>query len=111
MSSYFSTGPFLRRFAENLFKIKLQRDKYFDIFIYFEYIAQTENVEIQHKLPHNKEFKVGPYYVDAYKPSKRQVIEFCGCFYDFCKCMDYKMFNPNLTKIMLKWQEHLNNKI
>ncbi len=69
LSSYFSTGPFLRRFEENSFKIEPRRDKYFDMFIYFEYIAQIENVEIQHKLSHNKEFKVGPYYVDTYIPS------------------------------------------
>ncbi len=74
-------------------------------------MAQTENVEIQHKLSHNKEFEVGPYYVDAYIPSKRRIIEFCGCFYHFCKCMDYEKFNPDLKKITLKRREHLNDKI
>ncbi len=111
LRGYFSTGSFLRRFVENLFKIEPQRDKYFDMFICFEYIAQTETVEIQYKLSHNKEFIVGPCYVDAYIPSKRRIIEFCGCFYHFCKGVDYKKFNSDLKKIMLKRRDHLNDKI
>ncbi len=40
------------------------------MYIYFEYISKTENVEIQHKLSRNKEFKIGPYYVDGYIHAK-----------------------------------------
>ncbi len=70
------------------------------MYIYLEYVAQSENVEIQHKLSHNREFKVGLYYVDGYIASK--IIEYAGCFYHFCKCIDYKRFKPDLMKIMKK---------
>ncbi len=40
-----------------------------------------ENVEIQHKLSHNKEFKVGTYYVDSYIHAKQELIKFSGCFF------------------------------
>ncbi len=46
------------------------------MYIYFEYISKIENVEIQYKLLHNEEFKVGPYYVDGYIHAKWEIIEF-----------------------------------
>ncbi len=70
-----------------------RKDKYFDFYIYFEYIAKTENVEIQHKLSHNKEYKVGPYYVDGYIPAKREIIEFAGCFTIFANVLIIKDLN------------------
>ncbi len=68
-------------------------DKYFDMYIYHEYIAPSEKVEIQNKLSHNREFKVGPYYVGGYIASKCEIIEYTGCFYYFCKCIDHKIIN------------------
>ncbi len=111
LSGEFTTGQFLRRFSTNSFKIEPRADRHFDMYIYFEYISKTENVEIQHKLSRNKEFKIGPYYVDGYIQVKREILEFAGCFFHFCKCINYKKFKPDLVKIMIKRRLHMNDKI
>ncbi len=70
-----------------------------------------ENIEIQHKLSHNKEYKVGTCYVDGYIPAKQEIIEFAGCFFHFCQCIDYKRLKPDLMKIIIKRRKHMKDTI
>ncbi len=111
LSQEFAVGPFLRRFRENEFKLEPRRDRFFNMYIYFDYIAKVNNIIVHHRLSNAREVRIGPYYVDCYIPKEKCVIEWAGCYYHMCKCQEQKYMKPEIKKIMKKRRQHFNDKI
>ena len=78
-------GPFVRRLAHNDFRPEL-RDKYMAAYYWMEWLANTQNIVIQHKLNTGREVKIGKYPVDGFQPAiysehKGTVFQFHGCYW------------------------------
>ena len=70
------TGRIIRRRAENHFQMET-RDKYTSAIDYLDWVATKRNLVIQHKM-NDKEFRIGPYFVDGYCSRTATVFEFNG---------------------------------
>ncbi|XP_058890904.1 uncharacterized protein LOC117407014 isoform X1 [Acipenser ruthenus] len=71
------------------------------------YVAETENVFIQHALNYG-ELKIGPFFLDGYAVinGKRTAFEFAGCFFHGCPlCYDSADVNP-LSKVSCGTMHH-----
>lgn len=55
-----------------------RRDKYMLMYEWMDYVAQTEGVNIQHKLNTGKEKRIGPYPVDRFDSNTNTVYQFHG---------------------------------
>ena len=74
----------IRRSPENNFKPHVHW-RQLESYQWMNYLMETENIHIQHKLNTGKEFAVGPYYMDGYSNINgvQTLYEFNGCFYHF----------------------------
>ena len=73
-------GPFVRRKAENGFKPE-KRDKYYLMYEWMDYVAESKGINVQHKLNTGKEKKVGPYPVDGFDQEHNTIFQFNGCYW------------------------------
>ena len=78
------TGCFVRRFYPD-FKPQVSH-KYLDMYVWMDYVADLDNIRIQHKLNSGKEKKIGPYLCDGFDEENNVVYEMDGCFYHGHKC-------------------------
>ena len=69
------TGPFVRRRLEDQFKAE-KKEKYMMAYHWLDWVSQTQNVNIQHKLNAGKERRIGPYPVDGYDESNHVIYQF-----------------------------------
>ena len=78
-------GPYIRRFENTNFKPErsLSYNKMFD---WMDWLNETENHEIQHKLNSGVERRVGPFFADGYDPNTNTIFEFDGCYYHGHQC-------------------------
>ena len=78
-------GPFVRRLASNDFRPEL-RDKYMSAYYWMDWLAHSQEINIQHRLNTGREVTIGKYPVDGFVPAtdrkdKAIVFQFQGCFW------------------------------
>ena len=76
-------GLYITQHNENGFTPEVS-EKYIDSYVWMDYIMQTENIKILHKLNNGKEIQFGNYLVDGYCVSTKTVYEYNGCYYHKC---------------------------
>lgn len=81
----FPVGPFIRRRREDGFKAHPNIDSWHS-FIWLDFCAMEQNVNIRHRLNYGKEVYVHHYPVDGYCPQTGRVYQYNGCFYHGHRC-------------------------
>ena len=77
------TGLFVDRRREQEFMGEFS-GKYVDMYFWLDFVAETGNINIQHKLNSGCEKQIGPYKVDGFCSETNTVYEYNGCWYHFC---------------------------
>ena len=108
------TGVYVRRKSSNNFRPEVS-EKYIDSYVWMDYIMDTEQIFIQHKLNNSHEVRFGNYLVDGYCISTKTVYEFNGCYYHHCPYNCFIVQNIKcqkwLTKVRLTQEKDFQKKI
>ncbi|XP_069109836.1 LOW QUALITY PROTEIN: uncharacterized protein [Argopecten irradians] len=89
------TGYYSVRREETGFTLE-RKNKYLKAIKWLDFVAFSENREIQHALNRNHEHRIGPYRVDGFDSVTNTVFEFDGCYYHSHNCI--KNADPELRK-------------
>ncbi|XP_033729182.1 uncharacterized protein LOC117318295 isoform X1 [Pecten maximus] len=89
------TGYYAVRREETRFALE-RKDKYLKAIKWLDFVAVSENRDIQHVLNRGREHRIGPYRVDGFDSGTNTVFEFDGCYYHSHHCI--KNLDPELRK-------------
>lgn len=57
---------------------------------WLEWVNESENKGILHKMNNKTEVRIGPFFVDGYDPDSQECFEFFGCYYHGHNCTEWK---------------------
>lgn len=78
-------GYFIIRRESDKFKAE-KMSKYSNMFIWMDWISDSKNCKILHKLNNNHEKRVGPFPVDGYDPITKTIYQYNGCYFHGHSC-------------------------
>lgn len=78
-------GYFIIRRESDKFKAE-KMSKYWNMFIWMDWISDSKNCKILHKLNNNHEKRVGPFPVDGYDPITKTIYQYNGCYFHGHSC-------------------------
>lgn len=87
-------GYFIIRRESDKFKAE-KMSKYWNMFIWMDWISDSNNCKILHKLNNNHEKRVGPFPVDGYDPITKTIYQYNGCYFHGHSCHLNQRMNSN----------------
>ena len=84
------TGNYIRRRKEDNFKPDNEIRRYTAMYDWMDWLNQTTNAGINHKMDTGKELRVSPYLADGYNAETNQIWEFLGDYFHGHRCKDWK---------------------
>lgn len=87
-------GYFVIRRESNKFKAE-KKTKYYNMYIWMNWLIETHGYKILHKLNNNREKRIGPFPVDGYDPFTKTVYQYNGCYYHGHCCHLNRSMNSN----------------
>ena len=79
------TGTYVRRLKENDFRPEA-RDKYASAYHWMDWLTETTEYNIRHKLNYGRERRIGPYPVDGFCSNTSVLFNFHGCYHHSHLC-------------------------
>lgn len=87
-------GYFIIRRECDGFKAE-KMSKYWNMFIWMDWVSGSKNCKILHKLNNNHEKRVGPFPVDGYDPITKTIYQYNGCYFHGHSCHLNQRMNSN----------------
>ena len=84
------TGNYIRRLREDGFRPDNEIRRYTAMYDWMDWLNETTNAGINHKMNNGKELRVGPYLVDGYNAQTNELWEYFGDFFHGHGCKEWK---------------------